>query len=105
MAESVKRRRLSTNGTFEASASRESTVQDVAKSAEKDHRRSLFVRSLPISVTTERLTEHFSQSYPLRHATIVTDPLTKLSKGYGFVTFADSEDAQNAAAELNDSVL
>ena len=106
MAERVKRRRLSADGTFEASASHGDTVQNVAQSDEKkDQRRSLFVRSLPASVTTKLLTEHFSQTYPLKHATVVTDPQTKISKGYGFVTFADPEDAQNAAAELNNSVL
>ena len=106
MAERVKRRRLSTDGTFQTSVPNENTVQDVSRPAEKkEQRRSLFVRSLSASVTTERLTEHFSQSYPLKHATVVTDPQTKISKGYGFVTFADPEDAQNAAAELNNSVL
>jgi nucleolar protein 4 len=64
-------------------------------------RRSLFVRSLPAIATSEALTELFSQSYPLKHATVVLDPTTKQSKGYGFVTFADSEDAQRAADEFN----
>jgi nucleolar protein 4 len=106
MVERVKRRRLSIDGTFETSSRSGDTVKNVTRTAEKnDQRRSLFVRSLPASVTTERLTEHFSQSYPLKHATVVTDPNTKISKGYGFVTFADPEDAQNAADELNNSVL
>lgn len=106
MAERVKRRRLSVDGTFQASSATEDTVQYISSPTEKkDQRRSLFVRSLPASVTTERLTEHFSQSYPLKHATVVTDPKTKVSKGYGFVTFADPEDAQAAATELNNSVL
>lgn len=65
--------------------------------------RSLFVRSLPPNATTESLTEHFSQSFPLKHATVVIDPVTKKSKGYGFVTFADAEDAQRAREELDGS--
>jgi nucleolar protein 4 len=64
-------------------------------------RRSLFVRSLPAVATTEALTELFYQSYPLKHATVVIDPVTKQSKGYGFVTFADAEDAQRALDEFN----
>jgi nucleolar protein 4 len=64
-------------------------------------RRSLFVRSLPAIATSEALTELFSQSYPLKHATVVLDPATKQSKGYGFVTFADAEDAQRALDEFN----
>ncbi|PWY86295.1 RNA-binding domain-containing protein [Aspergillus heteromorphus CBS 117.55] len=68
-------------------------------------RRELFVRSLPASATTEGLTEHFSQSYIIKHAIVVNDPETKLSKGYGFVTFADVEDAKAALEELNGSVF
>ena len=64
-------------------------------------RRSLFVRSLAATATTDALTELFSQNYPLKHATVVIDPTTKQSKGYGFVTFADAEDAQRALDEFN----
>lgn len=66
-------------------------------------RRTLFVRSLPASATTESLAEYFSQSYVIKHATVVSDSQTKQSKGYGFVTFADLEDAQSALEELNGS--
>ena len=67
--------------------------------------KSLFIRSLPPTATTESLTEHFSQSYPLKHATVVIDPTTKKSKGYGFVTFADSKDAQAAKEKLNGTIF
>lgn len=63
--------------------------------------RTLFVRSLPAVATSEALTELFSESYPLKHATVVLDPETKQSKGYGFVTFADAEDAQRAQQEFH----
>ncbi len=63
--------------------------------------KSIFVHSLSESVTTQSLTELFSQSHPLKHAIVVQDPKTKQSKGYGFVTFADSEDAQKALDSLN----
>ena len=79
-------------------------VQPVQKSRVQQ-RRSLFVRSLPASATTESLTEYFSQSYPVRHATVVVDPATKQSKGYGFVTFADTEDAEKAKGDFNGSVF
>ncbi|CAG8973772.1 hypothetical protein HYALB_00006317 [Hymenoscyphus albidus] len=64
-------------------------------------RRTLFVRSLPAVATSDALTELFSQNYPLKHATVVMDTETKQSKGYGFVTFADAEDAQRAVEEFN----
>ena len=66
-------------------------------------RRSLFVHPLPPGTTTESLIEHFSQSFPIKHATAVTDPKTRLCKGYGFVTFADPEDAQRAHKEFDHS--
>ncbi|RDW59359.1 mRNA-binding ribosome biosynthesis protein NOP4 [Aspergillus mulundensis] len=68
-------------------------------------RRELFIRSLPASATTESLAEHFSQSYVIKHAVVVIDPATKQSKGYGFVTFADVEDAKAALEELNGSTF
>ncbi|KAL5334435.1 ribosome biogenesis [Aspergillus crustosus] len=68
-------------------------------------RRELFIRSLPASATTESLAEHFSQSYVIKHAVVVIDPKTKLSKGYGFVTFADVEDAKSAVEELDGSMF
>ena len=63
--------------------------------------RSLFVRELPASATTETLIRLFSQSYPVKHATIVSDKTTNRSKGFGFITFADIEDAENAQKEFN----
>lgn len=98
MEPATKRRRLSSDSNV--------SVPDTKPAdSEQDKRQSLFVRSLPASVTTERLTEHFSQSYPLKHATVVLDPQTKISRGFGFVTFTDAEDARQALAEFNNSVL
>jgi len=68
-------------------------------------RRQLFVRSLPTSTTTESLTELFSQNYPIKHATAVLNKETKQCKGFGFVTFADAEDAARAKEEFNGHVL
>lgn len=68
-------------------------------------KRTLFVRSLPASATSDSLAENFSQSYVIKHAIVVTDPQTQQSKGFGFVTFADIEDAQRALEEFNGSVF
>jgi nucleolar protein 4 len=109
MSKGVKRRRLSVDGDFEAAGRPELEAKklkiDLGDPRPSEQRRTLFVRSLPASVTTERLTEFFSQSHPLKHATVVLDRDTKTSKGYGFVTFADPEDAQAATAELNNAIL
>ncbi|KAF2754516.1 RNA-binding domain-containing protein [Pseudovirgaria hyperparasitica] len=68
-------------------------------------RRSLFVKGLAPETTTDDLTELFSQSFPLKHATAVVDPTSQLCRGYGFVTFADAEDAQRAKEEFKDHIL
>lgn len=76
-----------------------------SKKSRVEERRSLFVRSLPPSATAESLTEFFSQHYPVKHATVVIDPRTKESRGYGFVTFTDADDAVEAKQKLNNELL
>lgn len=76
-----------------------------SKKSRVEERRSLFVRSLPPSATGEALTDFFSQHYPVKHATVVIDPKTKESRGYGFVTFTDADDAVEAKKKLNNELL
>jgi nucleolar protein 4 len=66
-----------------------------------EERRSIFVRSLPPDATSENLTDFFSEHFPVKHATVVVDQKTKESRGYGFVTFADAEDAAEAKKALD----
>ncbi|KAI0393955.1 hypothetical protein F5Y17DRAFT_280132 [Xylariaceae sp. FL0594] len=61
---------------------------------------SLFVRGLAPQTTSESLTNFFSQHFPVKHATVVLDPQTKKSRGFGFVTFTDVEDTQTAKDQL-----
>ncbi|KAJ9297958.1 hypothetical protein DTO271G3_4179 [Paecilomyces variotii] len=117
MEETRKRRRLSESGSFQVEdavkeaikndtvATEQQNTPSAAAAATRPPRKTLFVRSLPASATTESLTEYFSQSYVIKHATVVLDPETKQSKGYGFVSFADLEDAQRALEEFNGSVF
>lgn len=76
-----------------------------SKKSRTEERRSLFVRSLPLTATSESLTEYFSQHYPVKHATVVVDRNTKESRGYGFVTFTDADDAIEAKAKLNNELF
>lgn len=76
-----------------------------AKTPTSGQSSSLFVRSLPTDTTSETLTAIFSHSYPIKHATAVIDKETQQCKGYGFVTFADADDALRAKAEFNGHVL
>lgn len=107
-----KRQRLSISGQDAVTAIHEEEANQTKEQAlganqptKQLQARSLFVRSLPADVTTASLTEHFSQSFPLKHATVVLDPVTKQSKGYGFVTFADVEDAQSAREAFDGSTF
>ncbi|RPB19547.1 hypothetical protein L211DRAFT_897815 [Terfezia boudieri ATCC MYA-4762] len=61
----------------------------------------LFIRSIPYDVIPDELTTHFSFAAPVKHAHIVLDPVTKKSRGFGFVTFAEDEDAKTAVQEFN----
>ncbi|KXG52299.1 RNA recognition motif domain, eukaryote [Penicillium griseofulvum] len=100
MVELHKKRRLSGDESPEVKV--EATTP-AAEASAAQNKRTLFVRSLPTSATTESLAEYFSQSYIIKHAVVVCDKETKVSKGFGFVTFADVEDAESALKELNGS--
>jgi nucleolar protein 4 len=107
MAPRRKRQRTSESGAEVVTAT--SDVEQVSATADATPkevaRRQLFVRGLAPSVTTEDLTNFFSESYPIKVAVVVLDKETKASKGYGFVTFADVEDAQRAKEELKGTKL
>lgn len=108
MAPRRKKQRLSEAGTEAAPAAsgvEQATTAAPANDRKSNARRQLFVRSLAKEVTTESLTEFFSDSFPIKNALVVLDKDTKESKGYGFVTFADVEDAQRALEELNGASL
>ncbi|KAI1085891.1 RNA-binding domain-containing protein [Whalleya microplaca] len=89
----------------EADSLVEPPVEPPTKKARVEEGRSLFVRSLPPSVTAETLADFFSQHFPVKHATVVLDPHTKSSRGYGFVTFTDADDAREAKGKLNKQKL
>ncbi|CAD0082870.1 unnamed protein product [Aureobasidium vineae] len=93
--ESATEAAVESNAVTKVVSNKESEIEAAAQ------RRSLFVRSLPESATSESLTEIFSASFPIKHAVAVTDKESKKCKGYGFVTFADAEDCQKAKEEFN----
>ena len=105
MAPARKKQRLSEGGVAvsESDEPPTDTTQPQEKTAQQN--RSLFVRSLPQSTTSESLTDLFSESFPVKHAIAVIDTETKQCRGYGFVTFADAEDAQQAKEEFNGRVV
>ncbi|PTB66566.1 RNA-binding domain-containing protein [Trichoderma citrinoviride] len=76
-------------------------ISRTPKKAKVEDRRSVFVRSLPPSATNESLADFFSQYFPVKHATVVVDQKTKESRGFGFVAFADADDAKAAKEALD----
>lgn len=106
MAPRRKRQRLSEDGAEVVTATADSEQLSSSRPTTKEAaRRQLFVRGLAPSVTTQDLTDFFSESYPIKNALVVLDKETKASKGFGFVTFADVEDAQRAKDELQGAEL
>jgi nucleolar protein 4 len=102
MAEQNRKRRFSDEGVAQdTDVKMEEPTKAAAKpSTAAKPNNTLFVRSLPATATKDSLAEFFSQSYVLKHAVTVNNS-EKQCKGYGFVTFADLEDAQSALEELN----
>ena len=60
---------------------------------------SVFVRNLAFDATDETLERHFESIGPVKEAWIVRDRKTKESRGFGFVGFVLSDDAERAVAE------
>ncbi|KAH3677031.1 hypothetical protein WICMUC_001937 [Wickerhamomyces mucosus] len=72
-------------------------------------RKTLFVRSIPFDVTSEQLSDFFSQFCPVKHAVVVTDNENQ-SRGFGFVSFSLDEDTttaldQSRSTKLNGRLL
>jgi RNA recognition motif-containing protein len=62
--------------------------------------KSLFVGNLPWSCTDEDLKAKFSEFGAVVGARIITDKMTRRSRGFGFVDMEDA-DAEKAIAGLN----
>ncbi len=67
--------------------------------------RKLFVGNLPWEMRGKDLAEAFSEFGQVEFATVILDRETKRSKGFGFVTFVNLEDAKKALAETNEKEL
>ncbi|MGM5483512.1 MAG: RNA recognition motif domain-containing protein [Nanobdellota archaeon] len=65
----------------------------------------LFVGNLPWSVRDEKLREVFSEFGEVSEAKVIMDRRTDRSKGFGFVEFANDEEAKNAMEGMNGKEL
>lgn len=65
----------------------------------------LYVTGLSTRVTTADLEKFFGKEGKVLECSLVTDPRTKESRGFGFVTMETREDADRCVKYLNRSVL
>jgi RNA recognition motif-containing protein len=61
----------------------------------------LFVGGLSFSTSSDRLREVFAALGTVESASVVTDPETGRSRGFGFVQMGSDEEAQLAVSRLN----
>lgn len=67
----------------------------------KQMAKKLYIGGLPYTTTDERLSEFFSQAGAVESANVIMDRMTGKSRGFGFVTMTNDEDAQKAVDMLN----
>jgi RNA recognition motif-containing protein len=65
----------------------------------------VFVAPLSWNTDENSLSQHFSQVGEVKEAIVVKDRETKRSRGFGFVTFVNPDDAERAISELSNSEL
>ncbi|PIN94543.1 RNA-binding protein [Candidatus Pacearchaeota archaeon CG10_big_fil_rev_8_21_14_0_10_30_48] len=61
----------------------------------------LYVGNLSWSINDAKLKEIFSEFGEVSEAVVIIDKFSKRSKGFGFVTFENDEDAKKAESSLN----
>ncbi len=65
--------------------------------------KNLFIGNLPFGMTDDNMLQIFSAFGQVTSANIVKDKMTGRSRGFGFVEFANDEDAAKAIEALNNS--
>lgn len=63
----------------------------------------LFVGGISWNTTEDALKQLFEQYGPVSEAKIITDKMTGKSRGFGFVTMENAEDAAKAMEALNET--
>ena len=62
----------------------------------------LYVGNLPFSVDDAKLKELFSSYGDIEEANVIVNKFSNRSKGFGFVTFKNDDDAKKAIEEMNE---
>ena len=99
---SLKRSRVYSDSSYCSVETSDSLYNSIIQKAdEEDDCRNLFVRRVPFSATSEQLRVLYEPFGTLVDCTVVTDKVTKESKGYAFVKYQKAASALKAVeAEL-----
>jgi RNA recognition motif-containing protein len=62
----------------------------------------VYVGNLPFSVDDEKLRELFSSYGEIEESSVIKDKFSGRSKGFGFVTFKEDENAKKAIEAMNE---
>lgn len=65
----------------------------------------IYVGNLDYKVTEDDLENVFSKYGAVSSSSVITDKYSGRSKGFGFVTMDDDDEAKKAIAELNETQL
>ena len=91
---------------LEAPSDVEDEAEEPASAAPKpDQGTTLFVRNIQFEATEDELYSLFKEFGPVRYARIVMDPVTKRSRGTGFVNFYKEESALHCLEEADKLAL
>ncbi|MEK6952331.1 MAG: RNA-binding protein [Nanoarchaeota archaeon] len=61
----------------------------------------VYIGNLAFSVDSEGLKALFSNYESITEVTVISDKFSGRSKGFGFITFSDDEEAKKAISEMN----
>ena len=65
----------------------------------------VYVGNLSFDIDSAKLKELFASYGEIEEAIVISDKFSGRSKGFGFVTFTDDENAKKAVAEMNDKEI
>ncbi len=67
--------------------------------------KTIYVGNMLFTLTQETLNDLFKVYGNIVESIIITDKYTSNSKGFGFVTFVNDDDANKAISEMNDKEI
>lgn len=72
-------------------------------SLDENRGNNLYIANLSYQTREDDLQELFAKYGKIKHCKVIRDPVSKESRGFGFVTFEEAGDAQEAIKQLNNT--